>query len=88
MYGNNTKTAFVKDEVQSSVSCHKQFIKESMQALQEHLNSVIEYSYSGDIVSTIRAVRRLKDESDHLSQTIDHLLLSIERYGEPDHGGE
>lgn len=74
--------------VELSVSTHKSFIKESLETLQSYLNEIVEYSYSGDIISTVRAVRKLKDESDHLSQTIDHFLLSIEQYCEPDHGGD
>lgn len=83
-----TKEKSNKDIVQQHISYHKNFIKESIQTLQDNLNTSVEYSYFGDITATIRAVHRLKNESEHLTQTIDHLLINIEQYSEPDHGGE
>ena len=76
-----------KEKLAWHVTHHKRHMSESIKTLEDDLNTLVEYAYSGNIVETIRAVHTFKSEAEHLINTADHLLLMIEGLSEPDHGG-
>ena len=71
-----------KEKVEFHVLHHRHSIRESLEHLHDYTNEVEEFAYSGDIVQTLRSVKRLRNETEHLHSTINHLLEMLEKINE------
>ncbi len=82
------KSLSAKEDLKFQVSHHRKCFNESLDILNSKLELLIDHAYSGNVIETIRAAKSFKMESEHLTNSIDHLLITIENLAEPDHGGE
>lgn len=76
-----------KKKVTVQVLNHRDSIRESLESLHNYTDQVEEFAYSGDILQTVRYVKRLRDEAKHLHDVVDHLLIMLEQIDSADTNG-
>lgn len=87
-YGYQVLDNYPADKkLQTEVSHHKYRLDEELDGIRKAIEEVQTHTRNADIYRAVRVIRQLRDLSQTLFNTCDHLLLSVENLTEPDHGG-